>query len=129
MAKTSLVAPDIDIGCEIVKALEKSKIKVVVALWLLSDEFSDWKLVISSPSFQRVGIHGAYLEMRKAIENAGIPYEKTPPITAMRTTDPFVKTLRALFGHTASVLGMRLGGQRIGDRYVEDAYVYKITSP
>ncbi|SPE36536.1 conserved hypothetical protein [Candidatus Sulfopaludibacter sp. SbA3] len=41
--------------------------------------------------------------------------------------DSFVKELRRLFGKTRSVEGMRLGGQLIGDRFVEDAYVYRIS--
>jgi hypothetical protein len=42
-------------------------------------------------------------------------------------TDPFIRALRRLFGKTKSVEGMRLGGQMIGDRFVEDAYVYRIS--
>jgi hypothetical protein len=41
--------------------------------------------------------------------------------------DPSIKALRRLFGKTKSVQGMRLGGQLIGDRFVEDAYVYRIS--
>ena len=41
--------------------------------------------------------------------------------------DPFVRELRRLFGKARSVEGMRLGGQMIGDRFVEDAYVYRIS--
>lgn len=41
--------------------------------------------------------------------------------------DPFIKELRRLFGKTRSVEGMRLGGQMIADRFVQDAYVYRIS--
>jgi len=41
--------------------------------------------------------------------------------------DPFVKELRRLFGKTKIVEGMRLGGQMIGDRFVQDAYIYRIS--
>jgi hypothetical protein len=41
-------------------------------------------------------------------------------------TDPFVRQLRRRFGKAKSVEGMRLGGQLFGDRYIEDAYVYRI---
>ena len=42
-------------------------------------------------------------------------------------SDPFIKALRKLFGRSKSVEGMRLGGQMIGDRFVDDAYVYRIS--
>jgi hypothetical protein len=40
--------------------------------------------------------------------------------------DPFIRELRRLFGKAKEVAGMRLGGQTIGERFVSDAYVYKI---
>jgi hypothetical protein len=42
-------------------------------------------------------------------------------------TDPFIKGLRRLFGKAKSAEGMRLGGQMIGDRFIEDGYVYRIS--
>jgi len=42
-------------------------------------------------------------------------------------SDPFVRNLRRIFRKTKSVEGMRLGAQTIGDRWVEEAYVYRIT--
>jgi hypothetical protein len=49
-----------------------------------------------------------------------------PPILILPTKDPFVKELRRLFGKASNVNGMRLGGQTIGNRFVANAYVYKI---
>ena len=43
------------------------------------------------------------------------------------TNDPTIKHLRRSFGKTKNVEGMRLGGQMIGDRFTEDAYVYRIS--
>jgi hypothetical protein len=124
MARTSLVAPDLTVGAEMVSALEKSRIQVAVALWMLTDEYSDWKFVISSPDFQ--DLHQSYSRIRTAAEQAGISYEQIPPVLVLMTTDSFIQSLRSIFAKTKNVLGMRLGGQTIGDRYVEDAYVYKI---
>jgi len=107
-----------------VSALEKSQIQVAVALWMLTDEYSDWKFVISSPDFQ--DLHQSYSRIRTAAEQAGISYEQIPPVLVLMTTDSFIQSLRSIFAKTKNVLGMRLGGQTIGDRYVEDAYVYKI---
>ena len=42
-------------------------------------------------------------------------------------SDPFIKELRRIFAKAKSVEGMRLGGQMIGDRFVDDASVYKIS--
>jgi hypothetical protein len=44
----------------------------------------------------------------------------------MKLDDPFIQELRGIFGKAASVEGMHLGGQIIGNRFVEDSYAYKI---
>jgi hypothetical protein len=41
--------------------------------------------------------------------------------------EPFIRDLRRIFGKAASVEGMRLGGQTIGGRGLDDAYVYRIS--
>jgi hypothetical protein len=40
--------------------------------------------------------------------------------------NPFIKALRRVFAPAADTYGMRLGGQRFGDKYLEDAFVYRI---
>jgi hypothetical protein len=44
-----------------------------------------------------------------------------------RMEDQFIRTLRRIFGKAASVEGMRLGGQMIGSRSLDEAYVYRIS--
>ena len=56
----------------------------------------------------------------------GFPLEHTPPLLILKMSDPFIRTLRKMFGKAMAVEGMRLGGQMIGDRFVEGALVYRI---
>jgi len=51
---------------------------------------------------------------------------RTPTLTILPMSDPFIRELRRTFAKTKNVEGMRLGGQTIGDRFVEDAFVYQI---
>jgi hypothetical protein len=41
-------------------------------------------------------------------------------------SDPMIVALRNAFAATADTRGMRLGGQKFGDKYIEDAVVYRI---
>ncbi|MGA8109919.1 MAG: hypothetical protein WB974_10810, partial [Acidobacteriaceae bacterium] len=68
----------------------------------------------------------AYLRVNRILKEAGITVWETPTIFIMKTTDPFVRSLRKVFGKAKSVTGMRLGGQSWGGRFVEDGYAYKI---
>jgi hypothetical protein len=42
------------------------------------------------------------------------------------TKDPFIRELRKMFGKAKDVTGMRLGGQTIGNRFIDNAYVYRV---
>jgi hypothetical protein len=78
------------------------------------------------PDFDVPDLRDAYGLIRKAVDAAEFPIERMPTILVMRTNEPLSRGLRKIFAKTRSVLGMRLGGQTIGDRFVEDGYVYRI---
>jgi hypothetical protein len=126
MDKTTLVSVDLEKGAQILQILDHANLNVRVALWLYSPDYEDWRLVLSSPQFDAAGPVQAYGLVHDALEIAGVPLEKTPPILVLRMNSPFIRALRRIFGKAKSVDGMRLGGQTIGDRFVEDAYTYRV---
>jgi hypothetical protein len=126
MDKAALVSIDIETGAEILRALDKADLKVKVAAWFQLPEYGDWRLVLASRGFDVPDLRDAYGLIRKALEAEGFPIERRPTILVMRTSEPLIRDLRRIFGKTKSVEGMRLGGQTIGDRFIEDGYVYRI---
>jgi hypothetical protein len=127
MDKAAMVSLDIDRGAEIIDALERAKVKVSVALWMYLSEYEDWRLVVSARQFDSLDLRDAYGLLHDSLAPAGFTPKNTPRIMILPMADPLIKELRRLFGKTKSVEGMRLGGQIIGDRFVEDAYVYRIS--
>jgi hypothetical protein len=124
MAKTLLVNVDIDRGLDILRALDSAGLQIRVALWLVTPEYEDWRFVISSA---RLTEREGYRLAVDAFVAAGLGPEKTPDYQILTISDKFIRDLRRMFGKTKDIEGMRLGGQMIGDRWVEDAYVYRIT--
>ena len=127
MDKAAMVSPDIDRGTELLDTLERAKVKVGVALWAFLSEYEDWRLIISARKFNLPDVRDAYGLLYDSLAPAGFTPRNTPPVMILRMTDPFIRDLRRVFGKTKSVEGMRLGGQMFGDRFVEDAYVYRIS--
>jgi hypothetical protein len=128
MDKTLLVSGvDLDKGAKILRILDGAALKISVALWVYLPEYEDWRLVLSSRKFDAVRLPKAYGLFHDALEAAGIPLERTPPVMILGMSDPFIRSLRRIFGKAKSVDGMRLGGQTIGDRFVDDAYAYRIS--
>lgn len=124
MDKATLVNLDIDTGSRVIEALDSAHLKVNVALWITSPDYEDWRLVLSSTALDQSHPLRAY-EMVSEILQGKFLYTR-PPILILTIKDPFVKELRRMFGKAKSVLGMRLGGQTVGNRFISDAYVYRI---
>jgi hypothetical protein len=127
MGKTVLVSPEIDRSAELLDVLDKAKLKVSVALWAYLSEYEEWRLVLSGRQFDSAGIREGYLLLHATLDPAGFTPRNTPNVMIIPMTDPFIRELRRLFGKSKSVEGMRLGGQLIGDRFLEDAYVHRIS--
>lgn len=121
-----MVAADFTTGAELVQALDRSALSISVALWLYSPEYEDWRFVLASRRLDAAEPSEAYGLVHDALAAAGISLEQTPPLLILKMSSPFIRTLRQIFGKTKSIEGMRLGGQLIGDRFVEDALVYRI---
>ncbi|MDQ2776274.1 MAG: hypothetical protein M3Y57_15355 [Acidobacteriota bacterium] len=127
MVKTSLVSVDLERGREVLDALDNAGIRVSVVLWAYLSEYEDWRLIFADPRLDAIGVKKAYKSLNDTVMAAGMRIEDKPLFMVLSMSDAFIKNLRRSFGHTRSVDGMRLGGQLIGDRFVEDAYVYRIS--
>lgn len=127
MDKTTLVGFEVERGAKIVKILDEAGLQLRVAMWAFLGEYDEWRLVLSAPKFDEGSLQNAYGLLHNALDSAGFPLELTPTIVILRTSEPFIKALRKLFGKAKSVEGMRLGGQTLGNRYLDDAYVFRIS--
>lgn len=122
----ALVAMDLQRGEKVISALEENGVPLSAALWAHFAEYESWRLVLASTKLDSLKPGDAYLTVNRILDRAGIGVREAPSIFIMKTTDPFVRSLRKVFGKAKSVSGMRLGGQAWGDRYIEDGYAYKI---
>ena len=127
MDKATMVSIDVSLGAELLEVLDRAHLKVSVALWMYLSEYEDWRLVIAGRPFDSPDPRGAYRLIHDSLVAGGFKPQKTPPVLILPMNDPFIKEIRRIFGKTRSVEGTRLGGQMIGDRFVQDAYVYRIS--
>ncbi len=127
MVKTALVGPEIDRGAKLIEALDSAKLKVDVALWAVLPEYDDWRIFISSRHFDKLDLRQSYDLLQAAAATAGFTAYNAPPIMILPMSDPMIKDLRKRYAKVGNVEGMRPGGRMIGDRFVEDGYVYRIS--
>lgn len=126
MAKKTLVDADVKLGDRILASLDAAKFPVSVAIWILTEHDDGWKFVIGTPLYEKLGGLEAYRQLITALRKDDPESRDSDDVELRANRDPFVRDLRRLFGRTASVKGMRLGGHHIGDVWLEDAIVYRI---
>lgn len=126
MDKAPLVTNDLANGIQWLKALDDSHLETSVALWVYLPEYEDWRFALSSRRLDAVDIAEAYGLVHDAFERAGFSLRSTPTLLILPMKDSTIRELRRMFGKAKSIEGMRLGGQMIGDRFIEDAIVFRI---
>uniref|UniRef100_E6QHY0 Uncharacterized protein n=1 Tax=mine drainage metagenome TaxID=410659 RepID=E6QHY0_9ZZZZ len=124
MDKTALVSFDIENGQHILNALEHDGKSPDVALWAVLPEYEDWRLVIASQTLDPRSSGNS--EINLALQKANVSWNSRPTIFLRRMDEPFIAELRRIFALAGDTYGMRLGGQKFGDQYIEDAFVYRI---
>jgi hypothetical protein len=127
MDKATLVGPEIEKGQELLRVLDHAKVKVSVLLWAYLSEYEDWRLIVAGRQFDAMGSREGYRVLFDALASAGFTLADSSPIMMLPMSHAFIKDLRRIFGKTKSVEGMRFGLQLIGDRWVEEAYAYRIS--
>jgi hypothetical protein len=126
MGTETLVSFDIENGQKVIDALDHDGKTPNVALWAKLPDYENWRLVIASDRLDQASQFLGYSEINDAMDKAGIPIHRQPTIFMRPMDNPLVKDLRRTFASTSDTYGMRLGGQVFGDKYVEDAFVYRI---
>jgi hypothetical protein len=149
MATTTLV--DLDIGRKIIVALAQANIPISVALWAYVPQIDEWQFLIATPLVDSRGPKAAYERVLRTLHDAGM--DSQLPWRRIFLRSPKDPVLRSLEKQTEIPDGSIIitefetiprGGPRtyyvtydpypgetfralnepVGDRFVEDAYVY-----
>jgi hypothetical protein len=126
MGTPTLVTFDIENGERVVDALDKAGKPPNVAIWAKLPDYEDWRLVIASDRLDQSSEFSGYSEINEAIRKAGIPVHRKPTIFLRPMDNPMIQALRSAYASMSDNYGMRLGSQMFGDKYLEDAVVYRI---
>jgi hypothetical protein len=126
MAATALVNFDFENVETAIRALDAAGKELCVALWAKLPDYESWRLIIASEKIDQESPLIGYEQIVEALRNANIPMRRRPDILLLPMKSKMIEGLRSAFGAAKDVYGMRLGGQTFGDKYIEEAFVYRI---
>jgi hypothetical protein len=154
MATTVLVDRDLDVGRRILGALAKARIAVGVAFWAYAPQVNEWQFFIATSLVDSAGPKSAYEQVLRTLHLAGMDPELPWRRIFLRSPkDPVLKSLeKQSKNYSGSIDIMESdnlprgnpsayyvtyaphSGEMfkalnlpIGDRFIEDAYVYGST--
>lgn len=153
MVTTTLVSRDLDIGREILGALAKAGVPVNIAFWAHVPQISELQLFIATPLVDSRGLKSAYEQVLRVLRDAGMDPELPWRRIFLRSPkDPVLKSLEKQTSESGPIEiiqseniprgtpgayyvtyapapsgSFRILNLPVGDRFVEDAYVYGAT--
>jgi hypothetical protein len=129
--KTALVESDFKDGEILIKELDRTHINVHSALWLFDSEANNWRLIIASKNADFTSPKKAYIQINNALnslERRGVSVGfSLENISVISPNHPLINNLNKAIKTGATDIGsIRFSRNRIGDSYIEDAYIYRI---
>lgn len=128
MAAEALVKDDIEVGAQIVRALDEAGIKVVAAFWLLYEESGSWKLWIASPEAAK-DLQAAYVKVADILASKGPPLSAfdLSRIKLVREKDRMTKAMGQVI-RAPNLALVRFSKNMINGIYIEDALIYRLAA-
>lgn len=130
MDKATLVEQDFKAGEKLVRALDEAQINVHSAFWLYDSETDNWRLIIASKVADFSSPRRAYSQIKRVLrrldenENNPISLEN---ISVISPNHPLISILKtAINTGPDQIMGIRFTRNRIGNSFIEDAYIYRI---
>lgn len=125
MYQAELVEADIELGKRILDALARAHIAVSAALWLFIPQLGEWHLMIATSLVDRKGPRSSYEKIWSILQKQQLlPQLPLRRIYLLSPSTPFVSALRTTL---RKMLPGRLRSAYVGDRFIEDAYVYPVS--
>lgn len=128
MGTATLVGYEIAEGQRLIDALNAAGVLVDSALWFYAIEPETWRLMMTSPSYDKKGPLKTYDEILSVFceVEPELKIDWTA-LVAVSVKHNLIQGLRELQQrYNSSFSGRRITNQRINQTYVEDAYIYQI---
>lgn len=115
-------------GKKLISQLDKDNVKVDAALWYLSNDTQNWKLLISLPEVINNGPKAAYHVLQETLSKVSdLPFSLDDSAVA-KPNSSILKLLRHAISTDNISGGIRFSNNTIDGQLIPDAYIYRLLS-
>jgi hypothetical protein len=111
----------------LIEALDSKGVEVKAALWLLSPELEEWRLIIATPLIDEQGPIAAYTLVQSVLE--ATPEAQSislDSISIVSPGDPMVKLLGKTFRTGPVITRLELTKASVRNVFFEEAHIYRM---
>jgi hypothetical protein len=129
VVKTALVDRDIEVGRDLIVALDDSDLSPAAALWFYEPETSVWRLVLGMSEVALKGPTNVYSSLQRILAKPRWSDRLSlQDISLLEPNAALLKTLRsAVRTGSRDLNGIRFTRNTINGTFVEDAYIYRLS--
>ena len=127
MDQTVLVDADVELGRQVVEALDASDLRARAAFWFYEPDAGEWRLFLGASMVDKEGPKAALSEISKALETRGLR-DRLPlyRISAVGLKTSIVKALRRVIKTGSDISGVRVTNNVVNGVLIHDAYIYRM---
>ena len=136
LVKEQLTPWDLLGGYSLTKRLLETDFELVCSFWLYTSESNSWRLFLSSPRVEAVGLLASYEKVRRVLVEEPNTNWASLAITVVRDDVPLVRAIRSLGKFRIPDLPAgpgtyipapkRVSTASVDGVFIEDAYIYFI---
>ena len=126
MGPRTLVERNIEEGARLLCALDLAGVPIDAAFWLLSSEWSDWRLVLATPLYKERGSNEAYRQILDVQRNTDGTDTLYGCMAITRTDDRRVRAMQSSLRNGLPWPGFRLDGAYAEDVEIIDSHIYRL---
>ena len=126
MDQATLVERQIDDVPRLIDQLRRDNFDVKAAFWLYTSEADQWFLYLVSDVVDQMGITEAYKAVCRAMRQLPDLWINPFEVKLVGPDDPVAKAVIDFLAKRPTRRPERIRGTRLGNVYIEDAYLYHV---
>jgi hypothetical protein len=126
MDNATLVAPDVEAGKQLIRALDNAGLDVKAAFWLYLEESEEWRLYIATPLVKEHGPREVYSRVLKVLNESKVSSIQLSEISVVDPTFRLVTALSSAFNTGPEIKDIKLVGNAVDGVYIRAALIYRV---
>jgi len=117
----------INAGRTFLEKLDRQRISINDAFWVLAQDAISWRLVFATPEVRIQGPRSVYRKLQKILPTLSVPDLTLSDLSVIDTKESLVQLLRTALRTGPGISGIRFSNNTINGVFIPDVYIYRLS--